>query len=158
MKKSSVFRVLACVTALGFTAPAVQALTATATFTVSATVPAACSFTATPTNMAFGVYSGAAIDAQNDMSILCSNGTAYKVYATPGVRQMTATPASGSALRYELYSDSARTAVFPSTVGAGVARAGSGSNQALTIYGRVPGSQSVNPGAYGQTVTVNIDF
>lgn len=153
-------RLWACVAALAFVVPASQALpvVATATFTVSASVPGACSFVAAPTNMAFGVYSGAALNAQSDMSILCTNGTAVKIFATPGVRQMAATPANGSALTYQLFSDATRATVFPSTYAAGFSLTGTGSNQAFTIYGRIPAGQTVNPGNYSQTVTLTIEL
>ncbi len=56
---------------------------------------------------------------------------------------------------YELYSDSARTAVWSS---AGASSSGTGAAQDYTIYGRIEGSQYVTPAAYTDTITVTVNY
>jgi spore coat protein U-like protein len=139
------------------------AATATATFQVTATVLATCLITANP--LAFGTYAGTQTDATTTLSVTCTNTTGYTVGldagtgagATVASRRMTG---PGSAvLTYGLFTDSARGTVWGNTVGTNtVAGTGSGLAQTLTVYGRVPASQFVAPGAYVDTVTATINF
>jgi len=138
--------------------PAVAA-TATTTFTVSATVVAACSVSAT--SLAFGSYTGAGnVDQTSTISVTCSNGTDYSVALNDGAnasgstRQMTA--GGSNYLTYQMYSDAARTTVW--NAAAPVTGTGNGAAQSLTVYGRIPSGQSVAAGSYSDTVQVTVTY
>lgn len=157
------FRPVAVATALALAlgASAVQAVTVSSNLVVSTTVPAACSFNVAPSAMSFAAYTGASnVDATSTMQITCSSGLSYTVFVTTstGTRAMNTAVPGPTPLNYELYTDSGRTTVFPSTAAGATAQTGNGSGQALTIYGRIPSGQTVPIGAYSQTVTVNVDY
>jgi spore coat protein U-like protein len=139
------------------------AATTTTTFTVTATVAAGCTVSAT--NLAFGTYSETQIDATSTITTNCSNGSPYNIGLNPGTatgatvttRKMTG-PAS-ALLNYSLFSDSGRTTNWGNTVGTDtVPSTGTGAAQNFTVFGRLPGSQFVAIGAYTDTITVTVTF
>ena len=87
--------------------------TATAQFSVTATIVKGCSTSAT--NLAFGNYTGAVNNSTSTVSVNCTSGTTYTVSLNPGLatgatvtnRSMTG-PAS-ALLHYSLYNNSGRT-------------------------------------------------
>ncbi len=151
-----------------------MAATAADDFQVTLTIQGACSLTAN--DLDFGVNDGsitANIDALSTLIANCTNGTAYSVGlnnglgagATASVRKMT-NSADSSTVNYSLYTDSARSAVWDNNCTAlpgsstscsnGV---GTGDNQTITVYGRVPGGQSnVTVGSYVDTVVATLTF
>ena len=142
---------------------AAQSATATTTFNATATVIATCAVSAT--NVAFGNYSTAQLDSTGSVTATCTNGTTYTVAldvgtgsgATVGARKMTG-PASQT-LIYSLYSDASRSTVWGPTVGTNtVAGTGTGSAQALTVYGRIPALEYPAPGSYSDTITVTVAY
>ncbi|WP_432207758.1 Csu type fimbrial protein [Burkholderia pyrrocinia] len=146
---------------LAFNLPAVAA-TATATMAVTATVDSTCLITATP--LAFGAYAGTQTDATSTLSVTCSNTTPYNVGLDAGLatgatvtsRAMTIT---GASLLYSLFQDAGRTTNWGNTVGTDtVAGTGTGSAQALTVYGRIAAGQFVTPGAYTDTITATVTY
>jgi spore coat protein U-like protein len=137
--------------------------TVTTSFSVTATVQAACSLSAT--NLAFGTYSGSLINSTSTVSVTCTNTTNYNVGLNGGTatgatvtnRSMTG-PAS-SLLAYKLLSNAARTINWGNTVGSDtVAGTGSGATQMLTVYGQLPANQFVQPGSYEDTITATITY
>ena len=56
---------------------------------------------------------------------------------------------------YDLYTDSTRGTSWPSV---GVTGTGTGSDQAMTIYGRVPSQAAVAAGDYKDTLTVTVNY
>lgn len=143
----------------------VQATVSQTSFSVQATVTAACSVSASTLNFTSYDPTGGNVDRTTTVSITCTNGTAYNVGldaglttgATVTTRQMT----SGSnTLNYSLYSNSGRTTNWGNTSGTDtVPGTGSGAAQSLTVYGRIPGSQtSVVAGSYSDTITVTVYF
>jgi spore coat protein U-like protein len=150
---------LSCALAMGVSAA--QAALITSNFSVSTSVPTACTFTVPPSNMAFGTYSGSVdLDAQTALTINCTSGLSYKVYLTTGsgTRAMNTAVPGSTPLNYELYTDNARATVFPSSLASAVTQTGTGAGQILTIYGRIPKLQTVPAGSYSQIVTVNVDY
>jgi spore coat protein U-like protein len=143
--------------------PAAAQTTATTTFQVTATVLKLCSVTAT--NLAFGDYTPtAASDQTSTLTVLCTTNTPYTVAlnlgtaASPTARAMTSAGAS-TTLNYLLYRDSTRTSIWGETTGTDtLAGTGTGTNQALTVYGRIPANQRPQPGAYTDTVTVTLTY
>jgi spore coat protein U-like protein len=127
--------------------------TATTTFTVTANVTGACTVSAT--NLAFGTYpvaSAANIDATSTITVNCPNLLPYTVSVpTPTARAMTG-PLPATPLNYALYSDLARTTAFSNS------GAGTGANQNITVYGRIPSGQNPTQGSYTDTVTVTVTY
>ena len=144
-------------------ASSASAATVTTTVAVTATVQATCLVSAT--SLAFGTYAGLQVDATSTVSVTCTNTTPYNVglnaglatAATVTTRKMTG-PTS-AVLSYSLFSDTAHTTNWGSTVSTDtLAGVGTGAVQALTIYGRIPASQFVTPGAYTDTITATVTF
>ena len=135
--------------------------TGTKTFNVTATVQATCTISAT--NLAFGNYAGTQLDASANITVNCTNTTPYNV----GLDAGTATGATVNArkmksganlLNYALFSNSGRTTNWGSISAEGVPGTGNGSNQQITVYGRVAAGQSVTPGSYADTVIVTLTY
>jgi spore coat protein U-like protein len=139
-----------------------DAATATASIIVSATVLSFCTISALP--LLFGNYQTAVLNATTTVTVLCTPSTGYNVGldvgggtgATIATRKMT----SGvNLLNYQLFSDTTRLVVWGPTIGTNtVTGTGSGLAQILTVYGQVPASQQVTPGAYTDTVTATITY
>jgi spore coat protein U-like protein len=151
-----------CLT-FGLAPSSAVAANTTTTFAVSATVQATCLVSATP--MAFGTYTGAITTSTSTVSVTCTNTTPYNVglnagtatSATVTTRKMTGP--SGSLLSYSLTSDTAHSVNWGQTVGTDtVAGTGTGSAQALTVYGQVAAGQYVAPGAYADTITATVSY
>jgi spore coat protein U-like protein len=146
------------------TAPS-EAATATSSMGVSALVATGCTIVAAP--LAFGTYdpnSGSPNDATTTVTVLCTVGTPYNVGlnqgggtgATVATRKMN----NGTDnLNYTLYKDSGRTTVWGNTVNTDTVSGTYTALQApLTVYGRIPASQAVSAGIYGDTVTATITY
>ena len=140
-----------------------HAATATTTFSVTAQVTTTCSIIAN--NLNFGSYAGVQLDATATLTALCSNQTPYNV----GLNQGTSTGATVTSrkmvgpatdlLAYQLFSDTGRTINWGNTIGTDtVPGTGTGSAQTLTVYGRIPGAQFIQSGAYDDTITVTLTF
>jgi spore coat protein U-like protein len=137
----------------------------TANMGMSATVTTVCSLSTTP--ISFGEVSlSGPTDGTGTISVTCTDDGTYNVgldtgaNAQAGQRQLV----SGSnALNYNLYSDSGYSTAWGNTVGTNtVAGTGSGSAQTLTVYGQIPGSQTLHSGTgsatYSDTVTVTVYY
>jgi len=151
--------------ALGLAVPAL-AQTATATFQVTATVPNSCRIAASP--IAFGNYDplgGAAADASGGVTVTCTMSSAWWVglngggnagLGSAGARAMSA---GGAFLGYDLYRDASRTLAWGNTLAAGSSGVGTGAAQPVTVFGRIPASQTGVPaGSYADTVTATVNF
>jgi len=134
-----------------------------ATILASATATSNCTIAAS--NLVFNSYTGNQLDAASQISLTCTNTAAWNVGlnqgtypgATVTARKMTAS--AGSSLSYSLYRDSARTLNWGNTVGTDTAAGtGTGSVQTLTVYGRVPASQTPTAGGYVDTITATLTF
>jgi spore coat protein U-like protein len=138
-----------------------SAATATGTITVTASVAKQCSL-GSPT-LAFGAYDPTAgnLDVSTALSVNCTKTTPFTIglgnganFTSPNRFMKDAT--SGDTLRYELYSDAARTTVWNSVTT--VAGTG-GTNTSETVFGRVFTGQFVTPAAaYTDTVVATITF
>ncbi|MEZ0471938.1 spore coat U domain-containing protein [Luteimonas salinilitoris] len=135
-------------------------------FTASATVPNNCVISAA-TNLDFGTVPGL-INANRDqtsaISFTCTGRTAWNVALNNGQNASGSTRrmrlgASGSYVNYELYRDPGRSQRWGTTAGADtVPGTGTGSVQTLTVYGRVPATQAVPAGNYGDVITVTVSY
>lgn len=141
--------------------------TATATFNVTANITSACTVQASDLN--FGTYADVDLDGESTITVTCTNTTAWEVGLNSGsstgstVNNRRMIGPGPSNLNYNLFTDAARTITWgdrdilprQSTV----TGTGTGSAQALTVFGRVPAGQlTSNPGAYLDTITVTITF
>lgn len=135
------------------------------TFTVSATVIAACAVSAS--NLSFGNYnptSATPTDSQTTLNVTCTNGVGYSIGmnagagtgATVAARKMTQ---AAYTLNYTLYGDSGRNTVWGNTLGVDVLTStATGALQTFTVYGRVPAGQTAPGGAYSDTITVTVTY
>jgi spore coat protein U-like protein len=164
IKKLAACSAAAAIAATFFSAPA-YAGTATTTFQVTADVVATCIIGAT--GLDFTNYDSAAgnKDVTSTVSVTCSNGSAYNVGLDKGIgtgasvtaRKMTGP--GGVLLNYALYRDSGRTQNWGETIGTDTKTGtGSGANQDLTVYGRIPASQYAVIGHYADTITATVTF
>lgn len=137
--------------------------TTSSTFNVTATIVASCVVSAS--NVAFGSYVGAQLDATGSVVVTCTNLAPYTVEldvgtgagATAADRKMTG-PLSQT-LSYSLYQDSSRTLPWgPLASALAVAGTGTGSAQTLVVYGRMPASQTPGAGVYSDTITVTVTY
>lgn len=164
------------VAAMGLVSRA-QALTASTTFTVSATVASHCK--ASAGNLAFGASyapGAGAATTTSTISVNCTKGTPFTVALGAGAstgatvqnRNMTGTANPAALLNYQLYSDSADTTVWgDGTAGTSASASqsglGMGGSQAvdLTVYAQIPDSaanQGVPPDTYNDTVQVTVNY
>jgi spore coat protein U-like protein len=135
----------------------------TTSFTVTATILPSC--TITSASLGFGTYVGVVKDASAIITVRCSKGTAYNVGlnagaapgATVSTRKMTG---PGSALlSYNLFRDTGRTINWGNTIGTDTRTGtGSGTNESVYVYGRLPPQQRATPGAYTDTVIATITY
>jgi len=67
--------------------------------------------------------------------------------------------AGDASVEFNLYRDTARTQVWGNTVDSDtVAGTGDGSNQSITVYGRVPSQDTPAAGTYSSTITATLVF
>ncbi len=131
-------------------------------FTVSATVTASCTVSASP--MDFGLSTGTIndpIDSAALLSVSCTNGAAYSIGLdggqSPTASGRTMTSGSGG-LAYGLFQDAGRSAPWGLTPGTTASGYGSGKTDTLPIYGRVFGDQHATTGLYSDTVVIVITY
>ena len=143
-------------------APA-EASTVTTTFAVTATVVATCLVSATP--LAFGNYTGLVDPAASTVTVTCTNTTPYNVGLSAGLatgatvanRSMTG-PAS-ALLGYGLFTNAGHSSNWGLTIGTDtVTGTGNGAAQPITVFGQIPASEFVAPGAYADTITATVTF
>ncbi|WP_428424079.1 Csu type fimbrial protein [Methylibium sp.] len=148
-----------------------HALTATATFQVTATVLKACAVS-TPATLAFGAYTPSTptpTTGTTTFNVTCTVGTAYSVGLNAGTgtgasvtnRLMTsATAAVGNnTLGYGLFKDSGYATNWDNSVSASD-YTGTGSTQPFTIYGAIPAGQyAAGPATdYADTIVLLLTY
>jgi spore coat protein U-like protein len=148
--------------------PKVDAATATANLSLSASVVNNC--TISTSAVAFGSYdpvvanASANLDGSGQVTIACTKGTAPTVglglgsNASGSVRRMS--DGSGNYLTYEVYSDSSRSAVWGDS-GSNLYTpvvAPSKAARSFSVYGRIAGNQDVAAGSYSDTVVATVNF
>jgi spore coat protein U-like protein len=149
--------------AFGLAPRAAVAATATASFTVTATVQANCLVSASA--MPFRVYTGAVLNATSGVSVTCTHPTPYNVVFSaglaPGATVVTwkMTGSVSGLLGRALASNSQGTVNWGQTVGADtVAGVGNDSAQTLSVRGQVSAGQQVVPSGYGDTIIVAVTY
>ncbi|WP_425048534.1 Csu type fimbrial protein [Pseudomonas sediminis] len=121
-------------------------------------------------SLSFGNYNDLAnlIDGRSfgsaggsSFGLQCSLGTAYSIAlnsgqnATGGQRRMIN---SGAYVAYNLYQDSGRSQAWGDggATGTVLSGTGTGNNEEVIVYGRVPAQTTPSPGTYTDTVQVTI--
>ena len=132
--------------------------------TVTASVVALCTF-GTASDLSFGNVSGllrTATDQTAMLRITCTNKAAYQLGLNNGqnasgtIRRMVA---GTRFVNYELYRDSQRTLRWGTTIGTDTAsRAGTGAQETVTVYGRVPAQAAAQAGNYSDIITVTVTY
>ena len=149
-------------------AGAAQAAIKTASFTVSASVGKNCTISAA--NLALGEFVGDNnLTAQSDITVRCTNGTAFSIALDDGVtgtyagRRMVGP--GGNSLVYNLYTDNTYAAVWGDDTGTTDVVGGSGTGMAnaltRTVYGRLLAADNVGAveaGAYSDTIVATITY
>lgn len=139
-------------------------LTMTASASFSATVTSKCTVVSTPLNFGVAGTLNQLVDATSTLTVLCTNGTPYSIAlnaglgagATTAARKMTG---AGGTVSYALYQDAARTTVWGDANGVDtVSGTGTGADQDLTVYGRVPIQTTPSPGSYNDTIVVTVTY
>jgi spore coat protein U-like protein len=159
--KFTTFAAVALAIALAFAPTSASATTGTANFAVSATVTNTCTISAAA--LSFGAYTGAAaVTGSSSITVNCTNLALYSVALSTGAGTYTTrTMANGTAtLGYNLYTTTGDTTVWGDGTGstASVAGTGTGSNQTLTVYGKIPTGETSLSGTYSDTITATITY
>ncbi len=131
-------------------------------FGVTATVTSQCAVSATTLDFGTVGLLLANTDGTSTISVQCALGVAYQVgldngqHATGTTRRVSG---PGGLLNYELYRNSGRTQRWGSTLNSDtVIGSGTGGNQSLTVYGRVPNQTTPSAGVYNDTITVTVTY
>lgn len=140
-------------------------VTATGTLAVTATIGSSCNISSA--TMAFGTYTGAANNASGTINVLCSLTTPYTIALNVGAgtgasftnRVMTGVTVSNK-INYNLYTTNARTTVWGDGTGstATVAGVGLGLNQAISVFGTIPATQTLSIDSYTDSVGITITY
>ncbi|PTQ67599.1 spore coat U domain-containing protein [Pseudomonas sp. GV071] len=154
--------------------PVALSVTKSATIGLSAEVLPACSAGSTaPATLGqfgtlnFGTYfslntlvSATSSVGNGSLRINCLLNTPYRVLLSAGgsgnvaARRMTG-PAAAQ-INYNLYTSAAYTTVWDNTTG--VTGTGTGADQYLQVFGRVPKQAAPTPGTYTDTITVTVSW
>ncbi|WP_443093206.1 Csu type fimbrial protein [Duganella flavida] len=139
----------------------------TVTFDVTLTIIADCTIAAS--NLNFGSSQGVlatTVNATTSLNVTCTNTTPYNVGlnagtgtgSTTAARLMSGTGANTSTVSYTLKQTSGGSN-WGNTQGTDtVSGTGSGSSQALTVFGNIPVQSTPQPDAYKSTITATVYF
>lgn len=138
----------------------------TATFTVNLVIEADCTIAADPLDFGTTGVLDSNLDAQSDLTVRCTNTTPYTIGLDAGdvanstvADRLLQGTATASTVAYQLYQDASRTTVWGNTPDTDtVGGVGTGSDQTVTVYGRVPTQDSPEPDTYAATVTATVFF
>jgi spore coat protein U-like protein len=136
-------------------------------FSVSGSIYPSCSVDAN--NLDFGTLGASvtsAVDAQGSVVVNCTDQTAYTITLSQGLwpgngpvtglRAMKQSGGSGF-ISYDIFKDSARTEQWTSA--SGVSGTGSGANQTIDVFGRIPATQNgLSAGTYSDVVVVTVTY
>jgi spore coat protein U-like protein len=106
-----------------------------------------------------------ALSASSSITTRCTNGDSWRIALNGGssgnvaARQMQRV-GGGGAVNYQLYSDSSFTTAWGDGTGGTsmVTGTGTGNQQVISVFGRVPAQTTPQPGNYSDTITATITF
>lgn len=135
---------------------------------VSATVVANCRLVVPP--LSFGTYDPLAAnavqpaDASADVLLSCTRNTSASIsfdfgLHSPGGNGRGMNGPAAEVLQYQIYRDAARSQLWAQgTDATRLIAHGVSSPDQLTVFGRIPPRQEVEPGAYTDVLTATVDF
>jgi len=136
-----------------------------------ATILANCDLSATPLSFGSASLLTSNLDAAATLTVQCTNTTPYSIGLDSGANasgsQRRMLNGASNYISYNLYTDAARSAAWSTTnsassctngAGTCVLGTGTGSNQNVTVYGRVPPQVAPAVGTYSDTVIATITF
>jgi spore coat protein U-like protein len=135
---------------------------------VSANVITNCRLVIPP--LSFGTYdpldahSAQPADASVNLTLNCTRNTAASISFDFGLHPSTGTARgmngpSAEVLQYQIYRDSARSQIWAQGSDSfRILTHGVASPDQLTVFGRIPPRQEVEPGAYTDVLTATVDF
>jgi len=148
----------------------VPAGTTNGSLAVSATVVSSCVVSGATLNFGSAIDPTSAsvpIDASTTMTVQCTATTPYSVALNAGLNAGSTSNFAGRAMKsgantlgYQLYVDTLRAVVWGdgTSLSGVLPGVGTGSNQTLTIFGRLPSLTGAVPGTYNDTVTVTVTY
>lgn len=131
---------------------------------VTATVQNTCTVAASNLNFGTpaGLLSSSAHDGTSAITVKCLNGTAYKValnYGQHSIGNVRRMQGGSSFVQYEIYRNAGRTQRWGNALGVDTVNgSGSGNNQSIDVYGRVPPQTTPAAGTYNDTITVTVTY
>jgi spore coat protein U-like protein len=140
--------------------------TASSSFNVHMTIFSECRLgTLNDINFGSAGFLDSNVDMNSTLSLKCTDGTPFNIALSQGANGTSITDrrmknsAGAQTLAYQLYRDSARSQVWGQTTGTDtVAGTGTGADQTLNIYGRVPAQSVAAAGSYSDTITVTVTY
>jgi spore coat protein U-like protein len=131
-----------------------------------------CYISTTPLNFGTASLLTSNIDSTGGLSVQCTNTTPYSIgldYGANanGAQRRMSSGGTSTYVNYNLYTDPSRSSAWTTTTsptscsgGASscILGTGTGSNQNVTVYGRVPPQTGAAPGNYSDTVIATITF
>jgi spore coat protein U-like protein len=144
--------------------PAQAFTTTTGTLTVQAAIGTTCTVSNVTIN--FGtITTGSPVTTSGSLLVNCSNGLAYSLDLDAGTNPTTANAnrqmANGAnRLTYNIYTSNTYITVFGSSMSGGTSQSftGTGSNQTITVYPKIPIQAAPPSGVYTDTVTITATF
>jgi spore coat protein U-like protein len=135
-----------------------------ASFTTSAGYSATCSVSAATLSFGSTGVLSATLDGATSLTTTCSATTPYTIgldggnagASDPAQRKMSN---GGAQITYGLYQNAARSQPWGNNTGTNtIAGTGTGSGQALTVYGRVPAQTTPAPGTYSDSIIATLTY
>ena len=135
-----------------------------ASFTAGAGYSATCSVSAATLSFGSTGVLSATLDGTTSLTTTCSATTPYTIgldggnagASDPAQRKMSN---GGAQITYGLYQNVARSQPWGNNTGTNtVAGTGTGSGQALTVYGRVPAQTTPAPGTYSDSIIATLTY
>lgn len=135
------------------------AATTTNSFDAIITIEKSCDVSTGISDMDFGTanfQTVTPIDKQTTITVKCTQDASYDV----GLSGSGSMNNGSDTIAYAMYSDASRSTSWGSTVGTDtVAGTGDGTDQTMTVYGRVASIPATAPaGNYSDTVTVTVTY
>jgi len=103
-------------------------------------------------------------DAAVNLTLMCTRNTGaavsfdYGLHAPSGTNRSMSGPGPDT-LHYQIYRDAARSQIWAQgTEAMRVTSHGVGTPDQLTVFGRIPPRQEVEPGAYTDVLTATVEF
>jgi spore coat protein U-like protein len=135
-----------------------------ASFTAGAGYSATCGVSAATLSFGSTGVLSATLDGTTSLTTTCSASTPYTIgldggnagASDPAQRKMSN---GGAQITYGLYQNVARSQPWGNNTGTNtVAGTGTGSGQALTVYGRVPAQTTPAPGTYSDSIIATLTY